>query len=694
LTLVFVTTVFLSSYLLFAVQPMVAKFLLPSFGGTAAVWTACLVMFQTLLLAGYTYAHLLRTKLSPAAQRCTHLAVLALSLAALPPISHLAQALTTTGSPVWTLLRCLLQSIGLPFFALSATAPLLMEWFRQAAPDRPPDRLYAFSNAGSLLALLSYPFVLEPAFTRVTQARLWSGGMVLFFMMCAVTAWKSRGIPLATTTTAARTVPQPVRPSAARLPAWLWVALPACSSGLLLAVTNQISQDVTPMPLLWVAPLSVYLLTFVLCFEGPRAYVRGLFLPGCFAALLLLAWLLEDGYLQGFGVQVGGYLAVLFCGCMACHGELYRLRPVPERLTAYYLAIALGGALGGVFVALVAPALFRTLLETPLLALTLAALVTFILWRQAVRWTLGRRTLPAGPVALAGTLAVAASLAWVLRQQGNEVIHFARSFYGVYRVKESPRLLLDKVDYPQSNGVARVLLSGQIYHGLQFTNPTPAVIPTLYYCEEGGLGLAFREAPAQTNRSIGAIGLGAGTLAAYGRPGDHIQFYELSPEVLRIARRYFTYLTNSPARVDVHLGDGRVSLEAQLDQSFDVFVLDAFSGDSIPVHLLTAEAMRTYLRHLKPDGIMAFHISNSHLDLEPVVRALAHAHGLSAVIVPPLFQDPVQAKLASMWMLVSADREFLQRPVIAALLAKSPAYSNRQPLLWTDDFTSILPILH
>ncbi len=704
---IFVVTVFLGSFLLFAVEPMVAKFLLPSFGGTAAVWSTCLVFFQTLLLAGYAYAHLLRIKLSPKAQRWTHLGVLTLALLFLPPAPRAHLSANTGGTPVWELLRCLFASIGVPFFALSATAPLLMEWFRQTFPGRSHDRLYAFSNAGSLLALLAYPILLEPAFTRTTQAWLWAATMGLFLVACAAVAWRSRpgqALPASLPSEPQRGKPlrrdanwrrsgqdslqQEARPPQ---PAWLWVALPACGSGLLLALTNQLCQDVAPMPLLWVLPMAVYLLTFILCFEGPRSYLRGVFIPASFLGFFLLAWLLDQGYLQGFWFQVGCYLGVLFLGCMVCHGELYRLRPRAERLTAYYLAIALGGALGGMFVALVAPAIFSTFIETPIITLAIASLVTFLLWRQQPKWAFALSPLAS---ALLSTLAIAVALGYVLLDLRKQSIYTTRSFYGAYRVKEGPTMLLNGIDWPLTAGTARILLSGQIYHGLQFTNPAACMTPTAYFCPEEGMGVTFRALPDKPHRRIGVVGLGAGTLATYARAGDYIRFYEINPDVVRIARTYFTFLTNCPAQTDVILGDGRLSLEHEPSQHFDLLLLDAFAGDSVPLHLLTEQAMQIYLRHLNPDGVIVFNISNSHVDLQPVIRALAEKHGMTTVLVPPVLVDPREGKLVSMWMLVTANREFLNRPEVAALMRSSAFVSSRRPILWTDDYSSILPILH
>ena len=658
---IFATAVFVSAFLLFSVQPMVAKFLLPTFGGTPAVWAACLAVFQVLLLGGYAYAHWLCQKLKPAAQRWTHFGVLAVALLFLPPVPRVPVSAHVIDFPVTELIRALATSIGLPFLALSATAPLLMEWFHQSHPGRTPDRLYAFSNTGSLLALLFYAVLIEPVFGRHTQAELWAGGMALFVVLCVATAW----------TSLRRTGSIPVpRPEDSRLnqprrtgsSVWLWILLPGCGSALLLAVTNQICQDVAPVPLLWVCPMAVYLRTFILCFEGTRSYRRGLYLPVCLAALFALAWLLYYGGMQIFIVQVGGYLAVLFVGCMVCHGELYRLRPGPERITAYYLCIALGGALGGTFVAILAPIVFRGVFETPLTAALLALIVTFLLWRESVRLPFPGRKLPAGPVALAGTLALAACLCLVMYKRQLESIYSTRSFYGVYQVKEGASWLINNVRVPLTHGNGRTLVSGQVYHGFQFTDPACAALPTTYYSPESGLNVALQELPAVTNRYIGAIGLGVGTLATYGRPGDRIRFYELSPDVLRIARRYFTFLSGSAAHVDVVMGDARLSLEREPDQHFNLLVLDAFSGDSIPTHLLTDEAMNTYLRHLEPEGVIAVHISNNHLDLQPVVRALAEHHGLKWLLVPPAPLDPATGKLSSIWMLLSASDAFLSRP--------------------------------
>ena len=459
--LYFAITVFSSAFLLFVVQPMIAKSLLPSFGGTASVWATCLVVFQTLLLAGYSYAHLLCTKLQPINQRRVHLVVLAASLLFLPPVPSIHIAVNSTDSPVWELIRCLFASVGLPFFALSATTPLLMEWFRQSYPDRSPDRLYAFSNTGSLLALIGYPLLLEPNFARIILASSWGWGMGLFALVCCSLAWKTslKGTIISTChqeKPVTHSTPFHTKPNdysimgyAMNTQVLLWVTLSACGTALLLALTNQISQDVAPMPLLWIAPMSVYLVTFILSFESQRFYRRDFFLPVSFFAVMGLAWLIENGFLQGFWTQIVGYLVVLFCGCIVCHGELYRLRPNAKHLTFFYLSISFGGALGGGFVAILAPVMFKTLLEIPIIAIAISSLVTIILRQDSDDFLLNCKKNKQQPcatkfpinlrwkLALFGTVILAATHSTVYFKSRKDSVICTRNFYGAYRVTES-----------------------------------------------------------------------------------------------------------------------------------------------------------------------------------------------------------------------------------------------------------------
>ena len=658
---------------------MVAKFLLPSFGGAAAVWSTCLVFFQSALLAGYGYAHFLRTSASPIRQRLIHISLLALSLIFLPPrpdvdFSKIAR------NPIAELLLTLATSVGLPFLALAATAPLLMEWFRQQHPNRSPHRLYAISNVGSLSALLSYPFLIEPKWGRNELTLGWGIAFTAFAVLCSGIGWKTRKVPSANNKRASRNDISDCNQSTGIW--WLWISFAACGTALLLAITNQISQDVASMPLLWIGPMAVYLLTFILCFESPRLYKRQIFIPCCFVALLLLAWLLKEGFLLGLWLQIACYLAVLFFACMACHGELYRLRPPSERLTAYYLCVSLGGALGGMFVALLSPQIFQTLLETPLIALFVSFLLVFVLWQNG-------RTIPTALGTAATGMVLIAHVYVHLDSRKNSVLS-ARNFYGVFRVTESPILKFDRKSYPLELGVARVLHSGQIYHGIQFISEAARRKPTAYFSEESGLGLVFRNLPSQTNRHIGIIGLGAGTIATYAQPGDRFRFYELNPLVEEIARSYFTYLSEALGKIEVVLGDGRRSLEMEADQNFDLFVLDAFSGDSVPLHLLTLEAMQTYIRHLKPTGVIAFHISNSHLDLEPIVRALARENHMIPLLHISKDVSPSNATMTSYWILLSKNVAFFRQPEVSS---QPNITFGKSPILWTDDHSSVIPIL-
>jgi hypothetical protein len=675
-------SVFFSALLLFASEPLTARFLLPTFGGTAGVWSTCLVFFQTLVLAGYTYAHVLRLRCSPMQQRVIHLLVLLVACAFLPaiPIPHLA----SPASPIWPLLLSLFKSVAVPFFALSATAPLLMEWQRQTRRIGALHRLYACSNAGSLLALVAYPALLEPNLTRITQARLWSLGMAVFLVLCALVAWKTW------VTSGPAEAPERTQETGARVISMnriLWILLPACASGLLLAITNQLSQDVTPMPLLWVGPLAVYLLTFILCFESDRSYIRLRFIPASFVAVGGIAWLLDQGYLHGFWIQVSAYLLVLFILCMVCHGELYRLRPPAAELTRFYLFISVGGALGGIFVALVAPFMFKTLLETPILALLVLVIVTVGIWKENPILPLPISARLSANICLAAILILFGYLKW---NGSGTSVEAGRNFYGSYKVQVISELVSGS---PFFAGPARALLVGQTYHGLQFLDPDSARKPTTYYSEEEGLGIAFSLLPQNSSRKIGAIGLGVGTLAAYGRAGDEIRFYELNPDVEKVAREKFTYLKDSGAKIDVIVGDGRLSLEREQSQAFDMLVLDAFAGDAIPAHLLTTQAMESYVRHLKPNGLLAFHISNSHVNLRPVVAALAAKFRCEVVLIPPQGATAQEGKVGSVWMLASKRPGFLRRPELQPFVNLSFNAPGQRQILWTDDWYSLLPIL-
>ncbi len=603
------------AFLLFLVQPLIGKFVLPWFGGAPGVWTTCLLFFQILLLGGYAYAHLSSRLLKPRAQVLLHLALVALALITLPITPDDSWKPKPTSDPALRLILLLAVSLGLPYFVLSATAPLLQHWFSHSHPGISPFRLYALSNAGSLLALLSYPAFFETWFTRASQATLWGIGLGFYAIACAWCGrhvWKSWA-------GSGGVVEDENEHEDEQAPALgqklLWLLFPACASALLLATTNKICQDVAAIAFLWILPLAVYLLSFIICFDRPKWYGRAWFGPALLVALGAMGWAIAGRTGLSVPTQILIYALGLFVCCMVCHGEAYRLKPDPAHLTSFYLLIAAGGALGGFMVAVVAPAVFQDYFELHWGLVVCGALFLTALARDrrsmtAPTWP--KLTWGAGSLALAG-------LAVVLWTDANRKAgvrtYRSRNFYGVlsvYRYANNDPAL----------GLAE-LMHGRIVHGMQFLHPSRSSWPTLYFNPKSGIGQTFETLPPGTRR-IGVVGLGAGTLAAYGQRGDQMRFYEINPEVEKVAREHFSFLSNSPAAVEVVLGDARLSLEQEPPQNFDLLVLDAFNSDSIPIHLLTKEAFEVYQRHLKTNGLIAVHVSNASLDLAPVVVNLGH----------------------------------------------------------------------
>lgn len=670
----YAATIFLGAFLLFQVQPLIAKVILPWFGGSAAVWSAALFFFQLALLAGYAYAHALVRYLTAGAQRAAHVALLGASCALLPILPSPAWKPSGAEDPALRVLALLAATIGLPYVVLSATSPLLQAWSVRRAGGAAPYRLFALSNAGSMLALVSYPLAVEPWLTSRQQAYAWSGAYVLFAALCAAAAWTSRRGGAAPPPAGAAAAPAE-RPSPARL--LLWAGLAACGSTLLLAVTAHLSQNVAPIPLLWVVPLALYLATFVLAFGSGRAYRRGVFLPLLGPALGAMAYLVYAGRGNApLALAVPAFACGLFVCCAVCHGELARRVPAAPFLTLFYLMVSLGGALGGLFVALVAPRVFRSYLELPVGLVGCAALAAAALWHAKVP---GVR---AGVLRLALASGVAVLAVCLARQEylsGAEYRLVARTFYGVLRVGD--------YDVPP----ARVLWNGTIDHGSQLLEEGLRDRPTTYYGPASGVGRALRALQARGPLRVGIVGLGAGVLASYGRPGDVYRFYEINPLVARVARTEFTFLARSPADTRVLLGDARLVLEREPGQRFDLLAVDAFSSDAIPVHLLTREALAVYLRHLRPDGVLALHLSNRYLDLAPVVARGAQDAGWTAMVV---YDDGAEAGYlsASVWALVAADPAWFTGPSFEAADIV-PAGAPPRLRAWTDDYSDVLQVL-
>jgi len=670
-------TIFLSAFLLFQVQPIIGKMVLPWFGGVASVWTVCLLFFQSLLLLGYLYSHWIIRVLPRRVGGLTHMALLSVSLTALPLTLKDALKPTGTEDPALLLLALLALSTGLPYFLLSTTGPLLQAWFAREHPHAVPYRLFALSNFGSLIALLSYPVAIEPALKLRTQSVTWSGLYGIFVLLCGILAY--RASRLAVVSPAAGQGES--RASVGRSSFLLWLILATCPSVLLMAMTSHLTQNVAPVPLLWVAPLSLYLLSLILCFERDRWYRRAWYLPLFLIGLAATCYLLiNDDQNVGVRIRTVIHLASLFACFMVCHGELARRRPEPEHLTTFYLMVASGGAVGGFFAGIVAPRWFNGDYELAIgLVLTTGTVLAVVFGNFAGRLSPVLRQL--GWLALGVvTFTVGAVLADSTVEAVRDARLLARNFYGTLRL----------ADRGTRDERQRKLWNGTVIHGTQFLTPERSLWPTTYYGERAGVGRAIVGSRTRSPQRVGLIGLGAGTLAAYGRPGDRYRFYEINPLCVEIARREFTYLRDSQAEIDVALGDGRLSLEREPPQEFDVLVVDAFTGDSIPVHLLTAEAFALYLHHLKRDGVLAFHITNMFLDLRPVLAQAAQHFAKEGYVVYSDGDDDSGTDWA-VWVLITADETQVAVEKLGQSLQKIQTREGVN--LWRDDYSSLLSVL-
>ena len=665
-------TIFCSAFLLFLVQPIMAKQILPWFGGSANVWTTCLVFFQLVLLLGYAYSDLVVRRLHARAQLRVHLALLALSCLTLPIVPGAHWKPLGGESPAPLILGLLALTVGLPYFLLSTTSPLVQSWFARRFPGRSPYRLFALSNLASMLALAGYPFALEPWVTTRMQSYGWSAAYLVFVLLCAACAWYSlRTLPPPDVKTPdSSSLTSDRGPTVARQV--LWVVLAATGSFLLLAVTNHICENISSIPLLWIVPLSIYLLTFILCFDSSRWYRRDLIAATLAAALGVMGWTLASrGLTHRLELQIAVFCIGLFIACMFCHGELARLKPPPRYLTRFYLMVSAGGALGSTLVGIVAPLVLPAYFELSAGLVACALLLTLQMRRQHPVFIM---------LAVAAVLFTLGTAGWGIREFYDGTILATRNFYGVLRVQEGGA----------STGRHRSLIHGTILHGNQYLAPELARIPTTYYTKNSGVGRALDSMhPTTRLLKVGVIGLGTGTIAAYGSRGDIYRFYDINPAVIRIANTEFSYLSDSDATVETPLGDARLNLEREPAQSFDLLAIDAFSSDSIPVHLLTYEALAIYRRHMKPGGIIAFHVTNRYLDLIPVVERLADAQGLHAVLITDDGEQGLSSR--SDWVLLSENAASLAVPLIAA--AAKPIEPRRDWPAWTDDFNNIVQVL-
>lgn len=689
----YAATIFASAFLLFQIEPIIAKMVLPWFGGSAAVWTTCLLFFQMVLLAGYLYAHLAVKALTPRAQVWLHLALLAASLALLPVIPNPAWKPLGGEDPSWRILGLLAVTLGLPYLLLSATSPMVQAWYARTHEQAAPYRLFALSNAGSMLALITYPVLVEPKFSTRHQAWGWSAGYVAFVLLCGAVAWGARH---------GRTLEKESDDNDER-PDWrrqlMWLSLAACASTLLLAVTNHLTQNVASIPFLWILPLALYLLSFILCFEGHGWYDRiTVFRLGKLAmplnhrsTFLKLGAVALGGMGYGLGdkflnpkliVLVPLFTIGLAVCCMVCHGELARLKPSHRHLTSFYLMIALGGALGGVLVGLVAPHFFTGYFELQIALLWCAVMMVIVLRPSSVRIESRWLGYAVWIGAMAATVVLAGYLGYEMHKFRSGSRLLVRNFYGALRVDDEG----DGIEEAHM----RKLTHGTINHGEEFMDDARHLQPTTYYGYNTGIGLTILEAQRRLNLRVGVIGLGTGTIASYGRPGDVYRFYDINPLVIGIARTEFRFLPECKATTEVVLGDARLSLEREAPQNYDILAVDAFSSDAIPIHLLTREAFELYFRHLQPRGVLAVHVSNKHLDLAPVVDTLARALSKHAVTIDNE-DDDANAVFASSWVLVSGRQSFFQFPLV--FKAAAPVESRPGLRMWTDDYSNLFQIL-
>ncbi len=695
--MLYLLPVILGAFLLFQVQPLIARLLLPFFGGGASVWTACMLFFQVLLLAGYAYAHGL-SKLALRQQLQLHTAILLLSLLALP-IGLTEGFSPQAEAPLLQLVVALFLSVGVPYAVLSATGPLLQQWFARQFAARSPYFLYSWSNAASLLALLSFPFLIEPNLTSLWQTRSWSLGFfgyLLLMLLLIVRLWRAEPtLPKITVVATPADSGQVLVGAKSR---WFWLLYSALGVVFLVATTNAMTQNVAPVPFLWVVPLAIYLLTFIVSFQSTRWYQRSyaLWVLGLISLIAVMMHFIGTQF--NLLSQLCIYLGLLTVGCLICHAELAKAKPASSQLTGFYLMLALGGCVGSAFVAFMATWVFDQFLEFPLafvgLLLLLALQLLSTPYAGSAHSAFSQRLLQffwQTPARRTGFLALAfAVLSTGLLTELNSLfsksdVYRSRNFYGVLSVKD---VTLDGV-------TERRLIDGSTSHGTQYQNAATKSQPLSYYRPDTGAAHALALKSAEKGPiKAGFIGLGAGTLAAYGNAGDQYRFYELNPAVVNVAQQHFSYLSDSKAQISLVEGDGRVSLQQELTQGqaqqFDVLVIDAFAGDSIPQHLLTLEAMTLYQQHLAPDGVIAVHISNTHLNLLPLMAGTAQALGwqLGYFMTPASEAHPHQTE----WVWLAANQQPLSAPQTRALL--SPVdLQGKTPLQWSDQYSDLLSLL-
>lgn len=671
-------SILLSAYLLFQIQPLIAKYILPWFGGSAAVWTICMLFFQFVLLLGYGYSHFLVEHIKPKFQATLHSTVLLLALFFLPisPEDYLGSDLNSY--PIVAILIILTMTIGIPYFILTTTSSLIQSWYARLNPSLSPYPLYALSNVGSIFALLSYPILIETNFILSDQATYWSGGVTLLLLMLVSIsvyfAWVSKGLE-------AEVIKHEVENETVKENRFMWFILAATASILLLAVSDHLSRDVASVPFIWVLPLLLYLLSFILTFESDRWYSRKVF--SALFIIFLLFTVVDNFKLIKFSYieQIILYNGILFAACMICHGELVKHKPAARKLTKFYLIIACGGVVGGLYVGVIAPMLFSMPIELFVGLILVLFIFSYVLFTDdKSRMFAGRTPWVWRAFAVIIGITVASVFVKYVYDLDNVIDH-KRNFYGSLRVRER------QTDNGQT---IRLLVHGTTNHGMEILDENENKLSALsYYGQKSGLGQALNLIKDRTIK-MGMIGLGVGTSAAYLRTGDQLTVYEINPQVTEIAYRYFRYLNKTKAAVEILHGDGRLLLARSLPQNFDILAIDAFSGDAIPIHLITTEAMESYSNHLSSNGILAIHTSNNYLELRPVIYGIANELGFSVLEVQN-DEDKSQYITASQWFLLSRNVDVSERMKNFEDTVIRP--DNLEEIIWTDDFSNLFSIL-
>lgn len=708
----FALNIFVGAFLVFLVQPLIARYILPWFGGSRSVWSASMLFFQVGLLGGYAYAFGISKYLKLRKQFIVHTLLLFLSILWLPITPDDSLKPDVSISPALDVLLLLLFTVGVPYAILSATGPLYQHWLAVWKPNKSPYIFYSLSNLGSLLGLLIYPFVVEPNLFLQTQTVVWSVSYGIFILFSII---MMLSLGLVQSTEAKEDADKPNDASQDSIGFWrifagtkaydliLWVLLSACGTALLLSTTDFMCQDLAVIPFFWIIPLCLYLLTFIITFAGERFYKRWLWFPILILITQPLFELLKDHYNYNKGElfeSIFLYIYGMFAAIMVCHGELFRIRPKSENLTLFYLMVSLGGAIGGFFITFIAPTIFSDYWEFPLSFIACLLLAAFCFIRSG-----GFSTFKENLGSIKERIPSICFVGLLFFGQGgylsNQFIEFrstfsenvlakTRNFYGVARVVEEGR---------RSKKHRYELIHGHIEHGTQLQDKKKRKIATTYYSQISGVGMAILRHPKRLvgqGMKVGIIGLGAGTLGAYVKNSDEYIFYEIDPNIEKLARKHFTFLNHKKNPPKVVIGDGRTSLERALKNdgklNFDVIVIDAFSGDAIPIHLLTLEAFKLYQEHLAEGGVIAVHISNRHFNLEPLLYYTAQKLGINPLLVESRSLSKLAIRSAT-WALLTNNQQIIADEEINKSLDTWKKWKKFDEIVWTDDYSSLVSLL-